>query len=109
MEINKLFDLFSDEMRKWATQADWFDSNHATGLSELYRYGQKTIGDYIDAPKAKNCETVEQLHELLKYHLYDLFNLYKGFQSDHFDHLAELFRFGYLALGDIDPIIRCNQ
>lgn len=27
MEINKLFDLFSDEMRKWATEADWFDSN----------------------------------------------------------------------------------
>lgn len=49
-EIDKLFISFSDEMRKWAADADWFDSAHSSGLSELYRYGQKTIGDFIESP-----------------------------------------------------------
>lgn len=107
-EIDKLFISFSDEMRKWAADADWFDSAHSSGLSELCRFGQKTIGDFIESAREKNCKNIEQLQELLKFHLYHLFNLYKAFQSDHFDHLSELFRFGYLALGDIESIICSN-
>ena len=104
----RVLNLLSDEARDYGSDADWYDSQHAQGLSELCRYAQKTICDFIEVAR-EECKDADAIDELLDQVRYDYFNRYKSFQSEHFDHLAELAMSGYMALGDIATLIELNK
>ncbi len=104
----RVLKLLSDEAREYDADADWYDSQHAQGLSELCRYAQKTIYDFIEVAR-EECKDADAIDELLDQVRYDYFNRYKYLHGEHFDHLAELAMSGYMALGDIAMIIELNK
>lgn len=109
MDIKKAYDLLSDCARDWSADADWFDSMHAPRLSELYRFGHKAICDFIDAARAEDLKTVDDIDELFDNIKYNHWNMYKVYQKDHFDRLAELWRYAYTALCDAESAIERNK
>lgn len=109
MDIKEVYDVLSECARDWASDADWFDHMHAPSLSELYRFGQKAICDFIEAARSEDFKTVDEIGELLDKLQYDIWNMYKSYQNDHFDHLAELWRYAYTALCDAENAIERNK
>lgn len=104
----KVLTLLSDEAREYGNTADWYESQHVQGLSELCRYAQKTILDVIDVVRDE-CKDVDDIDELLDNVRYDYYNRYKKLQSEHFEHLAELVMSAYMALGAVVDLIELNK
>ena len=109
MDIKEVYDILSECARDWASDADWFDSMHAPSLSELCRFGQKAICDFIEAASSEDFNTVDEIDEFFNMVKYDVWNMYKSYQNDHFDHLAELWRYAYTALSDAENAIERNK
>lgn len=109
MDIKKVYDILSECARDWASDADWFDSMHAPNLSELYRFGQKTVFDFIEEARDADFKTVDQFDELFDVFKYNVWNLYQVYRNDHFDHMAELWRYAYTALCDAESAIERNK
>lgn len=108
METKVLLERLSDKMRDLSVTADWYDSMHAQGLSELYRYAQKNVCEFIDLVRARDYDSIDEWVGEFNITRYCLFNQYKYYQKEHFDHLAELSIFGYYTLGDLEIIIRTS-
>lgn len=109
MEIKEVFDILSDCARAWASDADWFDSMHSPSLSALYRFGHKSICDFIEAARENGSKTIDDLDKLFYEMEYDAWNIYKSYQSDHLDRLAELWRYRLTALRDAESAIERNK
>ena len=104
----RILDLMSNTARELGVSSDWYDTQHAQGLSELCRYAQKTVCDFIEVV-GEECNTPDEIDVMLDELKYEYFNRYKYLQSEHFEHLAELALSAYMSLGDITMLIELNK
>lgn len=104
----RILDLMSNAARELGVSADWYDTQHVQGLSELCRYAQKTVCDFIEVV-GEECNTADEIDVMLDELKYEYFNRYKYLQSEHLEHLAELALSAYMSLGDITMLIELNK
>ncbi|WP_251182182.1 hypothetical protein [Anaerocaecibacter muris] len=75
----RILDLMSNTARELGVSADWYDTQHAQGLSELCRYAQKTVCDFIEVV-GEECNTPDEIDVMLDELKYEYFNRYKYLQ-----------------------------
>lgn len=107
-ELQKLIGLFTDTAEELAKDGEWYDSRNASGLAEQCRYCERGVLDIIELVQSE-CNTLDDVDELLDSFKNDAWETFKFLQSQHFEHLAELVMVQYVVFCELIAAVERNK
>lgn len=107
-EIERLEELFTDIANELSTDADWYETRHASSLAEQCRYCERGVLDIIELVRIE-CDTPDDVDELLDSFKNDAWSTFKFLQPEHLDHLAELVMVQYIVCCELIAAVERNK